>query len=75
MFNINTRKETKMEKRLVIDEEECQGCETCVELCPDVFEFDENTEKAIVINPEADDDCIQEAIDSCPVECINWEED
>jgi ferredoxin len=75
MFNINTRKETKMAKRLVIDEEECQGCETCVELCPDVFEFDENTEKAIVINPEADDDCIQEAIDSCPVECINWEED
>lgn len=64
-----------MAKRVVIDEQECDGCETCVELCPEVFAFDEEDEVAKVINPEADDECIEEAIDSCPAECISWEED
>jgi ferredoxin len=64
-----------MAKRVVIEEEECEGCETCVELCPDVFEFDDDIQKAKVINPESDEDCVQDAIDSCPVECIRWEED
>lgn len=64
-----------MNKRVVIDEEECEGCETCSELCPEVFEFDEDSQKAKVIDPESEADCIQDAIDSCPVECIYWEED
>ena len=64
-----------MAKRIVIDEPDCQGCETCVEMCPEVFEFDEDAEVAKVINPEAEDDCVEEAIDSCPAECIHWEED
>ena len=64
-----------MPKLLVIDEEECQGCESCVEICPEVFEFDEDSQIAVVKNPQADEDCIQEAIDSCPVECIRWEEE
>jgi ferredoxin len=64
-----------MPKLLVIDEEECQGCESCVELCPEAFEFDEDRQIAIVKNLESDKDCIQEAIDSCPVECIRWEEE
>ncbi len=64
-----------MTRYIVIDEQECDGCETCVELCPEVFEFDEDAGVARVINPEADDECIEEAIDSCPAECIYWSED
>lgn len=65
-----------MAKRVVIDEEECVGCESCTELCPDVFEFNSDTEKAMVIKPEGGDaDCIEDAIESCPSECIRWEED
>ena len=63
-----------MAKQIVIDEEECVGCESCVELCPEVFEFDEDSEKAKVINPTAQDDCVQEAMDNCPSECITWED-
>lgn len=65
-----------MAKRVIIDEDECVGCESCTDLCPDVFEFDESTEKAKVIKPEGGDiACIEEAIETCPTECITWEDD
>ncbi len=49
--------------------EECMGCEACVELCPDVFAMNDD-EKAIVLDPESDAECVTEAIDSCPAEAI-----
>jgi ferredoxin len=62
-----------MGKRVVIDTDECIGCESCVELCPEVFEFDEEEGKAHVTVPEGgDEECIEEAITNCPVECIHW---
>lgn len=65
-----------MAKRVVIETEECMGCEACVELCSDVFSFNEAEEKAEVILAEGGpEDCIEEAIGSCPAECIHWEED
>ncbi len=64
-----------MSKTVIIDTEECIGCESCVELCPDIFGFNEDDEKAFVILPEGgDEECIDEAIETCPVECITWEE-
>ena len=63
-------------KHVTIDQDECAGCETCVELCPDVFEFDEDSQKAFVKDDYEDDEaCIQEAIESCPTECIAWEDE
>ena len=60
--------------KVVLDQEECIGCESCVEICPEVFAFDADAEKAYVIKPEGGpEEEIQEAIDSCPVECISWE--
>jgi ferredoxin len=64
-----------MAKRVVIDADECVGCQTCVELCPDVFTFNDASEKAEVVKEEGGpEDCIEEAMSSCPVECIKWEE-
>ncbi len=63
-----------MGKKVRIEEEECLGCEACVELCPDIFEFVEDTEKAIVIKEEGgDEECIEESMDSCPADCIFYE--
>jgi ferredoxin len=65
-----------MAKTVIIDADECIGCESCVELCSEVFTFNEAEEKAEVILPTGGpEDCIEEAMDTCPVECIHWEED
>jgi ferredoxin len=37
-----------MGKKVTLETEECIACESCVELCPDVFEFDEEAGKAEV---------------------------
>ncbi len=52
-----------------IDQESCIGCGVCVSTCPSTFEMD--GDKAKVINSSSTDDCVQEAIDSCPVSCIS----
>jgi ferredoxin len=45
-------------------------------ICAEVFAFNEAEEIAEVIMPEGGpEDCIEEAIETCPVECIYWEED
>ena len=62
-----------MARTVVVDQDECMGCESCVELCPEVFAMDDDG-KAYVLdveNPSEDD--VQEAIDACPAECITWE--
>lgn len=63
-----------MAKQIIIDEDECIGCEACVETCPEAFGFDDDKEKAYVLD-EADPelDCVDEAVASCPAECISVE--
>ncbi|QWR77323.1 ferredoxin [Candidatus Magnetomonas plexicatena] len=59
-------------KNPVVDQDLCTGCETCVSLCPDVFEM--QGDKAFAANPGKCDACdCQEAMDTCPVEAIKWE--
>jgi len=51
--------------------EECIGCGACQAMCPAVFELD--GEKAKVkkeINIEENQECITQAIASCPVSAI-----
>lgn len=61
--------------RLIIDEETCIGCESCVDTCPEVFEM--SGDKAIVKLDEVPDaviDSCKEAVENCPVEAIQIEE-
>lgn len=57
--------------KLWIEIDDCIGCQVCSEVCPDVFEFDDDEGKAIVIEAaDFESDCVEEAIASCPAECI-----
>lgn len=58
--------------QVYIDQDECIACESCVELCPKAFAMNEDLGKAEVITSSHSEECIQEAIDTCPVECIEW---
>ncbi|HUS80684.1 MAG TPA: ferredoxin [Armatimonadota bacterium] len=60
-------------KKPVVDADTCTGCDLCADIAPNTFELSDDG-VAVVIDPQGDDeDTIQEAIDSCPVEAISWE--
>jgi ferredoxin len=62
--------------KVSIDEAECIGCGSCVELCPKIFLMNEDKEKAEVIQTEGGaKECIEEAREACPVSCIHWDEE
>jgi len=70
--NKSTDKELTMSKQVIIDTDECIGCQSCVEICPDVFGFNDDDNKAFVINPDGGSiECADEAAASCPAECIH----
>lgn len=59
--------------RPVVDYDLCEGCGSCVEICPSAFELRDD-EKAYVIGDCGDCDC-EEAAGICPTEAITIEED
>jgi len=59
-------------KKPVVDLELCIGCESCVELCPEVFEVRDDV-KAYVIGEDKCDGCdCEEAVNICPTEAISF---
>jgi len=57
--------------RVVIDEAECIGCESCVEICPEAFRLNEDAVSEF-ISRDGLEQCIQAAIETCPTECLHW---
>ncbi len=58
--------------KAAVDADVCTGCGLCPDICPEVFEMDDNTAAVIAaeIPAEAEDSC-REAMESCPVEAIS----
>ena len=60
---------------IIIDTYQCSGCETCVEMCPDIFQIDEATEKAGLISTSPEiTDAVRQAAAFCPEKCIEISE-
>jgi ferredoxin len=59
------------EMKVKVDEEICVGDETCVEICPEIFEMRENiaVPKMKEVPKELEAKC-REAAESCPVLAI-----
>jgi ferredoxin len=61
-----------MPDSISIDTYECNGCGSCVEICPDIFRMNEAGEKAEVIAPHNEiTSLIEEAAAYCPAKCIS----
>jgi ferredoxin len=63
-----------MGRKVIVDEDECIGCGSCEDICPEVFKVNEEKEKSEVIKPEGGpEDLIEQAMGECPMSCIYWE--
>ncbi|MAF20417.1 MAG: ferredoxin [Parcubacteria group bacterium] len=57
--------------KIKIDQEACIGCGSCQAICPDFFEMnEENKAEVKKTDSGANDDCVQEAVEICPVDVI-----
>lgn len=55
-----------------VDEFSCIGCKNCANVAPDVFKIEEDFGRARVHKQCGKCDLVQQAIESCPVDCIHW---
>ena len=58
-----------------VDKEVCIGCELCVEICPEIFEMEDDG-LAVAKDSEIPEDLLgdaQEAEESCPTDAITIE--
>ena len=61
------------EKAVWVDESVCIGCQYCVHVATNTFIVDEDLGRSRVIRQNGDNvEVVQEAIDTCPVDCIHW---
>ena len=63
------------EKAIWVDESNCIGCQYCVHVANNTFIVDEDLGRARVIRQNGDTlETVQEAMDTCPVDCMHWVE-
>lgn len=55
-----------------VDEFSCIGCKNCANVAPDVFAIEEEFGRARVYSQCGSPGLVQQAIDTCPVDCIHW---
>ncbi|RZC09466.1 Chaperone protein dnaJ C76, chloroplastic isoform B [Glycine soja] len=55
-----------------VDEFSCIGCKNCANVACDVFGIEEEFGRARVYSQCGKPELVQQAIDSCPVDCIHW---
>ena len=63
-----------MAKIPYVEQNDCISCGLCVEVSPEVFRLNDQDLSEVYNSAGASEEKIQEAIDSCPVQCIHWEE-
>ncbi len=61
---------------LTINHETCIGCGTCAALCGNVFKINAENKAEVIEGADLDtnENCINESINSCPVQAISREE-
>lgn len=61
------------EKGVYVDEITCIGCKHCAHVARNTFYIEPDYGRSRVVRQDGDPEAlIQEAIDTCPVDCIHW---
>ena len=61
------------EKAVWVDERKCIGCTYCSSVATNTFAMEPEQGRARAFRQDGDsEELIQEAIDTCPVDCIHW---
>ncbi len=61
------------QKAVYVDETTCIGCLNCAHVARNTFYIEPDYGRSRVIRQDGDSEAlIQEAIDTCPVDCIHW---
>jgi len=58
--------------KATVDRDLCTACGLCVDVCPEVFDLDDEDMAVVKVDPvppDAEDDC-RDAADECPGEAI-----
>jgi ferredoxin len=64
---------TLRQRGVYVDELTCIGCKHCAHVARNTFYIEPDYGRARAIRQDGDsEDLIQEAIDTCPVDCISW---
>lgn len=61
-----------MASEVYVDQEVCIGCGLCVSIVPEVFRLNDAGVSEAYKQQGAPEAKVQEAMDSCPVNCIHW---
>ena len=62
-------------KAVWVDESRCIGCRYCAHVATNTFVVDDYYGRSRAIRQDGDNlETVQEAIDTCPVDCIHWVE-
>jgi len=61
------------EKAVWVDESACIGCRYCAHVATNTFVIEPNLGRSRALRQDGDtNELVQEAIDTCPVDCIHW---
>jgi len=64
---------TVRQNGVYVDEVTCIGCKHCAHVARNTFYIEPDYGRSRVIRQDGDpEELIQEAIDTCPVDCIHW---
>ena len=58
--------------KVYVDKDLCIGCEACVDICPEIFEIQDDLAVVKIDDdvPEELESCVEEATEACAVEAI-----
>jgi len=63
--------DTRTKHEISLDLSECNCCMGCIDLNPEIFGWDDNTDRPFLIAGKATEKEIRDALSCCPGDCIS----